>query len=224
MSGLKFTSVELLLTDTPAKQLGVWDPRQIWLSGTRCNRRLLRSFPPPLFLWLTDLPSVLKIPGEQGCRDGDETASLTLSHCNPSLHRLPASICLQLALPNNPHCLSPPHPPSPQLLVQIPTPTHTHTRAQVPILYLSLSFFLPQLLSSSPGLGFQNQCSYQSPRQHCQVSPNHLSRSACLFVIPSLSISSQLLLPLPSSILCLLSYTCPNLFHLKSPPQWPCAN
>lgn len=114
-----------------------------------------------------------------------------------------------------------PHPPSPQLLVQIPTPTHrhTHTRAQVPILYLSLSFFLPQLLSSSPGLGFQNQCSYQSPRQHCQVSPNHLSLSACLFVIPSLSISSQLLLPLPSSILCLLSYTCPNLFHLKSPPQ-----
>lgn len=145
MSGLKFTSVELLLTDTPAKQLGVWDPRQIWLSGTRCNRRLLRSFPPPLFLWLTDLPSVLKIPGEQGCRDGDETASLTLSHCNPSLHRLPASICLQLALPNNPHCLSPPTPLVPSCWFRYP-PLHTHTHVHKspsftsPCLSFSLSY------------------------------------------------------------------------------------
>lgn len=194
MSGLKFTSVELLLTDTPAKQLGVWDPRQIWLSGTRCNRRLLRSFPPPLFLWLTDLPSVLKIPGEQGCRDGDETASLTLSHCNPSLHRLPASICLQLALPNNPHCLSPPTPLVPSCWFRYP-PLHTHTHTCTSPHPLPLPVFL-------------------SPSATVLVSRSRLSKPVQLSITKA-ALSGQ---PKPSLPLC-LSLCHPISFYLLSTPS-----
>lgn len=145
-----------------------------------------------LFLWLTDLPCVLKIPGEQSCRDGDETASLTLSHRNPSLHRLPASICLQLAPPNNPHCLSTHHPSQNWSPVTGSDTLPAHTPTQSPILSFSLS--------SRPSLqvwAFKTSAVIN----HCQIQPNH-----------SLAVSHKHTLFFLSS-----SLLCPSLCHPISP-------
>ena len=80
------------------------------------------------------------------------------------------------------------------------THTHTHTHRRIIPLFLFLSSFL----------------SFFPPFFHLPS----LCLSLCHPTSPSLSHS----LSSVSSVLCLLSYTCPNLFHLISPPQWPCAN
>lgn len=164
--------------------------------------------PPPfylLLLWLTDLPSVLKIPGEQGRRDGDETASLTVSHCNPSLHCLPASICLQLA--------PPPTPQDPSC------PPNTHTQTRTPSLH---PFFHPRLQ-----VWALKQCSYQSLSQRFCIRHTHTSFFFPFITPLSISLSSLPLLsfppPSPLSSASFLTLR-PNLFHLISLPQWPCAN
>lgn len=154
--------------------------------------------PPPLFLWLTDLPSVLKIPGEQGRRDGDETASLTLSHCNPSLYCLPASICLQLAPPNFPHCLSIPPTPHKSPVTGSDTPIPTHTYAHFPIFPSCLSFSL----SCSPSL--QDWAFKTSTAINLRVAT----------VMPDKPLThTSSVSPLPPSFISFISFPCLSLCH-----------
>lgn len=100
--------------------------------------------------------------------------------------------------------------------------THTHT--------IPHPLLLPQLPSQSPGLGFQNQCSYQSLSDPTQPLTRILTQThpflSFIFTTLSISLSPHLSISfllssfsLPASVLCLLSYTCPNLFHLIGPPQ-----